>query len=143
MIGAGVLSFLLWAHIDTTIIWSIVFLSGVLGFFQEFGAINALERLLSLVESKAIVIRSGEEIRISLNDVVPGDLAILRTGDLIPGDAILITSNNLFVDEAPLTGESGPVEKPEGEQDLLLFFPIPRSDASFLSSRFPSPFMAP
>ena len=119
LIGAGVLSFFLGAHLDMSIIGTIVLLSGILGFFQEFGALNALEKLLSLVANKATVLRENKEIKIPIDLVVPGDMVILRSGDLIPGDCILIDSNNLFVDESTLSGESGPVEKPEGSKIYL------------------------
>ena len=103
LIGAGALSFFLGDRIDTSIICAIVFLSGILGFFQEFGALNSLEKLLSLVANKTAVLRDSKEIKIPIDHVVPGDIVILRSGDLIPGDCILIDSNNLFIDESALT----------------------------------------
>ena len=48
------------------------------------------------------------------HDIVPGDLVILNTGDLVPGDCRLLESRDLQVDQAPLTGESFPVEKKTG-----------------------------
>ncbi|MBS0625396.1 MAG: magnesium-translocating P-type ATPase [Verrucomicrobia bacterium] len=119
LIGAALLSFALKSHLDASIILAIVLLSGLLGFYQERGAISALEKLLQLVENKAAVVRDGQEVEISLERVVPGDLIVLRAGDLVPADCSLLESKNLFVDESTMTGESLPVEK-EPSNDLFL-----------------------
>ena len=114
LIGAALLSFLLKAVIDASIICTIIGLSGLLGFFQEWSATNALERLLALVSIKASVLRSNTEREIVLENVVPGDLIYLRVGDTVPADATLINANRLTIDESILTGESFPSEKMTG-----------------------------
>ena len=111
LIFAAALSFFLGDHTDAVIILAIVFVSGLLGFWQERGAVNAVTKLLSIVEIKAIVIRDGNSIEISIEEIVPGDLVILNAGDVIPGDCLILESKDLFVDEATLTGETYPVEK--------------------------------
>src|SRR3972149_117303 len=111
LIFAAALSFFLGDHTDALIILAIVFVSGLLGFWQERGAANAVTKLLSIVEIKAIVIRDGNSIEISIEEIVPGDLVILNAGDVIPGDCLILESKDLFVDEATLTGETYPVEK--------------------------------
>ena len=114
LIGAALLSAFVGGGIDTLIIFTIVLLSGLLGFFQERGALNTIEKLMQLVENKATVLRDGQEKEIPLEDVVPGDILLLHAGDLVPADCILIDVNLFFVDEATLTGESAPVEKKTG-----------------------------
>lgn len=133
LIGAAVLSLFLRGFTDAIIILTIVLLSGLLGFFQERGAINALEKLLQLVENKASVLRDGKEIEISIDHVVPGDIVLLRAGDLIPADCVIIEAKHFFVNEATLTGESVPVEKaPEIiDKDAPL---IKRSNSLFLGT---------
>ncbi|HSX25904.1 MAG TPA: HAD-IC family P-type ATPase, partial [Chlamydiales bacterium] len=111
LIGAGILSFSLGGRIDSSIICTIVVLSGLLGFFQERGAIHSLEKLLKLVETKAMVRREGKEEEIPLEQVVVGDIVVLNAGDIVPADCQVIEANRLFVDESTLTGESVPVEK--------------------------------
>jgi P-type Mg2+ transporter len=111
LIGAAILSLFLGGFTDAVIILSIVILSGLLSFFQERGAINALEKLLQLVETKVSVLRDGKEIEISIDHLVPGDVVLLRAGDLVPADCLIIDTKHFFVDEATLTGESAPVEK--------------------------------
>ncbi|MGD0276638.1 MAG: magnesium-translocating P-type ATPase [Syntrophales bacterium] len=99
---------------DATIIIAIVLISGLLGFWQERGAVNALEKMLAIVKIKATVLRDGREQDIALEDVVPGDIFMLNAGDAIPADSMILESRDLFVDEATLTGETYPVEKEAG-----------------------------
>ena len=114
LVFASVLSFFLGDVPDAVIILVIVGISGLLGFWQERGAANAMEKLIEIVEVKAAVLRDGAEAEIPLEEVVPGDVTLLRAGDTIPGDCLILTSKDLFVDEAALTGETFPVDKMEG-----------------------------
>ena len=57
---------------------------------------------------------TGKEQEIPVEEVVPGDVAILNAGDVIPGDCAILESKDLFVNEAALTGETYPVEKHPG-----------------------------
>ena len=114
LIFAATLSAFLGDPADTIIILAIVLGSGLLGFWQEVGAAGAVEKLLSIVEIKAVILRNGDVVEIPLSEVVPGDITLLSAGGGIPGDCLLIESVGLFVDEAALTGETYPVEKSVG-----------------------------
>lgn len=114
LLFAAVLSLFLHDPTDAIIILAIVLISGLLGFWQERGATNAVEKLLALVRIKTKVLRDGLPGEIPLEEVVPGDVVILSAGDGIPGDCLLLESKNLFVNEAALTGETYPVEKTVG-----------------------------
>ncbi len=105
------LSFFLHESVDVFIILSIVLVSGLLGFWQERGASNAVEKLLSIARIKAAVLRDGTVKEIPAEEIVPGDLVILNAGDIVPGDCLVQESKDLFVDEAIMTGETFPVEK--------------------------------
>jgi len=105
------LSLFLGNYVDASIILAIVLISGLLGFWQERGASNAVAKLLAIVQIKAAALRDGNEIEIPVEDIVPGDIVILNAGDIVPGDCMLIESKDVFVDEAMLTGETFPVEK--------------------------------
>jgi P-type Mg2+ transporter len=59
------------------------------------------------------VLRDGTIQEIPSEDIVPGDIAVLKSGDSIPADCIIVESKDLFLNEATLTGESYPVEKSE------------------------------
>ena len=96
------------------IILAIVLASGLLGFWQEWGAADALERLLALVQTRASVLRDGRPVDVPSEQVVPGDVVLLRAGDIIPGDGRVLDETDLFVAEATLTGETFPVEKSAG-----------------------------
>ena len=115
LLFAAGLSFFLHEHVDVFIILAIVFISGLLGFWQERGAASAIEKLLAIVQIKAMVLRDGSPREIPVEEIVPGDVVILNGGDIIPGDCLILESKDLFVDEATLTGETYPVEKSAGE----------------------------
>ncbi len=96
---------------DGCIIVFILIASGLLGFWQELSAADAVARLMGMIETKATVIRGGKEVAVALNEVVPGDVVSLRAGDVISGDCRLLAARDLYVNEAALTGESFPSEK--------------------------------
>jgi Mg2+-importing ATPase len=96
------------------IISVMVLFSVTLDFVQEHRASTAAESLKNTVSVRAIVIRDGKSIEVSVTDVVPGDLAVLSAGDMVPADGMVIEAQDLFVKQALLTGESYPVEKHPG-----------------------------
>ena len=108
------LSFFLNDRIDAAIISTIVLISGCLGFWQEKGAASAIKKLLAMVQVTVCTLRDGVATEITSENLIPGDIILLKAGDIIPGDCLLINSDNLFIDEALLTGESYPVEKLPG-----------------------------
>ncbi|MEG4286433.1 magnesium-translocating P-type ATPase [Microcoleus sp. A006_D1] len=114
LIFAAVLSIFLKDAADAIIILAIVLISGLLGFWQERGATNAVEKLLALVQVKATVLRDGKSQEIPNEQVVPGDIVILNAGDSIPGDCLILESKDLSVNEAALTGETYPADKLSG-----------------------------
>lgn len=117
--------------VDFVTILLIVILSGVLGFIQEYKAEEALEALKKIAVPMATVLRGGLEKRIPAKEIVPGDIVLVSAGDKVPADCRIIEAINLQVDEAPLTGESTPVEKdlsslpeetPLGDRKNMLFY---------------------
>lgn len=74
----------------------------------------ALEKLMDLAPKTACVIRQGNEIVIPANQVVAGDVIVIRPGDGIPVDGVVIEGSG-YVDQAAITGESIPVEKKPGD----------------------------
>ena len=114
LLFAAVLSFFLHDPADAIIILAIVLVSGVLSFWQEHGAADAVEKLLALVQIKATVLRDNKSQEIPVEEIVPGDMVVLAAGDVVPGDCLLQESTDLFVNEASLTGETYPVEKTTG-----------------------------
>ncbi len=111
LVFAAVLSFFLRDPVNAVIILVIVLISGLLGFWQERSATDAVKKLLATVRIKTEVLRDAAQHEIPLEEVVPGDVVILNAGDAIPADCRILESRDLFVDEATLTGETYPVEK--------------------------------
>ncbi|SEN52033.1 magnesium-translocating P-type ATPase [Nonomuraea pusilla] len=114
LIAATVVSMLLGDLTDGLVILVIIAASGLLGFFQERTAGRAVDALLARVRVEVEVVRDGSEVSVPSEDVVPGDLVVLRAGDVIPADCRVVESHGLQVDESALTGESFPVEKSPG-----------------------------
>lgn len=92
----------------------VFFIMGI-EFYQERKTGKALEALKELATPNVLVIRNGEEIKISCRELVEGDLVIFSEGERVPADGILLHSINLQVDESLLTGESVPVRKIESD----------------------------
>jgi P-type Mg2+ transporter len=126
LIFATAVSAILGEATDAAIILAIVLASGLLSFWQEYGASRAVEDLLATVQVTVEVQRDARRTFVPAHEVVSGDVVALDTGDLVPGDCRLLESRELLVDEAPLTGESFPVEKTPGT--LPPGTPLPRRD---------------
>ncbi len=71
---------------------------------------DAIEALMDLAPKKATVIREGKEISVDIEEVLAGDIFVVRPGESIAVDGI-VTEGHSVVDESALTGESIPVEK--------------------------------
>jgi cation-transporting ATPase E len=89
-----------------------------IGIIQELRAKRVLDQAALLVAPQARVVRDGAERMLHLNDVVDGDLVMLRSGDQVVADGDVSRSVGLTLDESPLTGESLPVARAEGERVL-------------------------
>ncbi len=111
LLAATVASAFLGHAVEAVAITIIVLFAVVLGFVQEYRAERAIEALRKMAAPTASVIRDGKEVELPARDLVPGDVFLLRAGDKVPADARLFESVNLQVEEAPLTGESVPIEK--------------------------------
>src|ERR1051325_4302983 len=83
------LSFFLHETVDAFTILAIVLVSGLLGFWQERGASNAVAKLLSIVRLTAAALREGSVKEIPIEEIVPGDIVILDAGDIVPGDCLI------------------------------------------------------
>jgi Mg2+-importing ATPase len=108
---AAILSLVVGERTDSGVILVVVVAGGLLGFWQEHRAANAVEQLLALVRTTTTVVRDGAPVTIPLEAVVPGDVARLTAGATLPSDCRLIETRDLFVDESALTGESFPTAK--------------------------------
>ncbi len=76
---------------------------------------NALKSLMQLAPKTAVLLRSGQEVQVAIEEVRPGDIFAVRPGESIPVDGIVLEGESA-VNEAALTGESIPVDKVPGDR---------------------------
>jgi len=96
---------------------AVVFLFYVANFLEEYATYRARKSIRELMETspeKAVVKKGGVETILPVEDVELGDIVICRPGDKIPLDGVVVEGTS-SVNEAPLTGESVPVEKKPGD----------------------------
>jgi H+-transporting ATPase len=109
--SAAILSAMLNRWDDFAIIFLLLLMNGVVGFWQEHKADNAIELLKKRLAPTARVLRDGQWKSLPSRELVPGDLIRIRLGEIVPADIKLIEGDFLEVDESALTGESLPVDK--------------------------------
>jgi H+-transporting ATPase len=102
-----------WA--DFFIILVLLLANGVVGFWEERQAGNAIAALKAKLATKARVERDGKWVTPEARELVPGDAIRLRLGDIVPADARLLAGDPIEVDESALTGESLPATRKPGD----------------------------
>ena len=98
-------------QLDAYVIFIIIFLNAIMGYFQEMKAEKAAEALKAFLVNKAIVVRDDKPREIPAEQLVPGDIILLSEGVKVPADARLLDAKALLIDESILTGESVPSQK--------------------------------
>ena len=111
LLAAGLVSLALGEVVDAVAIAAIVVLNTLLGVTQDYRAQRAIQLLAKMDVPQVQVRRAGDMRVVSARDLVQGDVVLLAAGGRVPADARVIESVSLRVDEAPLTGESQPVDK--------------------------------
>ncbi|MCX7794147.1 MAG: cation-transporting P-type ATPase [Thermodesulfovibrionales bacterium] len=109
--AAAVISLLTGGLADAIIIMAVVTINSTIGYLTESQAEKTIHSLKSLIRPYALVIRDGIQREVGVEEIVPGDIIVLRPGSFVPADARLLEAHNLSVDESALTGESMPVLK--------------------------------
>jgi len=109
--GAAILSAVIRRWEDFWIIFILLMLNAVVGFWQERKADNAIELLKKKLALRARVRRDGKWQDVSASELVPGDVVRVRAGEIVPADLKLVDGDYLQTDESALTGESLPVDK--------------------------------
>lgn len=125
LIAASAIVWYMGEPIDALIIFAVLLINAVIGAYQEGRAQNTLLALRTYSETRATVLRDGEEIIIPDKEIVVGDVIVLQEGEKVPADARLVFAQALRVSEAALTGESEAVEK---SADPLLTPKLPIAD---------------
>lgn len=112
---AAVLSAVVAHWADFAIIMTLLLVNAGVGFWQEHKAGNAIAMLKRKLALRARVLRDGLWQEIAAQDLVPGDIILLKLGNIIPADVLLLGGEYLSVDQSVLTGESLPVDKGRGD----------------------------
>ena len=99
---------------SAAVLMTIILLGKLLEAVAKGRTSEAIEKLMGLRAKTARVIRKGKELDIPAEEVVAGDLIVVRPGERVPVDGI-IREGNTSIDESHLTGESMPVEKGPGD----------------------------
>lgn len=111
LLGAAILKVATGALMEGGMIFLVVFLNAMIGYFQERKAASSLDSIKGLLSDKAVILEDGKKREIDPADLVVGDQVVLTAGDIVPADVRIIESFNLQVDEAILTGETHSVSK--------------------------------
>ncbi len=111
LVFAAAASALTGEWVDASIVFAIVFASIGLGFSREYSAEQAATALKARIQTRVMLKRDGQELQVSAEEVVPGDVVALQAGSIVPADAVLLDATDFYVSEAVLTGESFPVLK--------------------------------
>ena len=114
LIAAGLVTSALGEWVDASVIFGVVLVNAVIGYWQEAKAEGALAALARSVATPVTVRRDSRRLKLDASQLVPGDVVLLAAGDRVPADLRLIHQRELHADESMLTGESLPVDKHTG-----------------------------
>lgn len=111
LVVAFVLSAIQQNWIEAITILVIIAVDAVIYYVQRFSTERILKSLKRSTIQTIVVRRDGEEVDIDAEELVPGDIVILREGDRIPADGRILSESGLLSNESMLTGESEAIAK--------------------------------
>ncbi len=117
LLVAAVVTALLQEWVDSIVIFGVTIVNALIGFIQEGKAEKSLDSIRSMLAPKAVVLRDGKRTTIEAQNLIPGDVVVLKPGDKVPADLRLFETSDLQINESALTGESVPVSKNTYEVD--------------------------
>ena len=100
---------------DLAVILLLLGVNAGVGFWQESKADNAIALLKQRLALRARLLRGGHWQDLPAEEIVPGDIVLVRLGNILPADVKLLEGAYLSVDQSALTGESLPVDKKVGD----------------------------
>ncbi|MCL2684189.1 MAG: magnesium-translocating P-type ATPase [Synergistaceae bacterium] len=126
------------------IVTTMVLISGILRFVQEFRSERAAERLSEMVETTVTLQRRVEDddteedrtekVELPMDEVVVGDIIYLAAGDMVPADVRILQAKDMFINQSSLTGESEPVEKFTDPVNSRKANPLDLNNLAFMGS---------
>ncbi len=117
LVAAALISLLAGHGTDAIVVAAVITFNTLIGFFQEYQAEEALEKLKSQAAPEAEVLRDCREEHqcleesVPATEIVPGDVLVLEAGSKVPADARIFEATSLELDESMLTGEATSVRK--------------------------------
>jgi Mg2+-importing ATPase len=128
LLALGALSYITGDIGAVVVISTLVTISALLVFFQEFRSNQAALALQAMVTTRATVERvndvtedepspSPTKRELPIEQIVPGDIVHVSAGDMLPADVRFLSSKDLFISQSALTGEAIPVEKSDAAMD--------------------------
>lgn len=108
---ASLIALYLENYIDAFVIFIVILVNAIIGYFQEAKAEKTIEELKKISTVKTVVIRDGKKKKIPSSEIVIGDVLYLSEGSKIPADARVVFASGLQLNESSLTGESIFVDK--------------------------------
>jgi Ca2+-transporting ATPase len=112
LLGAAAgISLLTGGILDAVVIAGVVAANAVIGYATESAAEKTIHSLKHMVHPTAEVVREGRVLEIPAEDLVPGDVLLLKPGTYVSADCRVLEASHLSIDESVLTGESMPVFK--------------------------------
>ncbi|MCL4397715.1 magnesium-translocating P-type ATPase [Patescibacteria group bacterium] len=119
LVVATVISFTVGETTNAVIIFLLIVLSILMGFWNEFSAERTVRDLLKRISLMAVVVRNGIKQEVPVKNLNPGEVVFLFPGCVVPADIILTESDNLEVDESALTGEAATIAKKNGDPAFM------------------------
>jgi len=110
-----VVAYLVGEKSEALVIWIVMSISILLGFWNEYQAEKIVNDLIKRISFTASIIRNGAKMHIPVKEIIVGDEVNIHPGSIIPADMKLSSSENLEVNESVLTGESLPLSKKDGD----------------------------
>ena len=111
---AIVLTIVLQHYVESAIIFVLLSVNAVIGYFQSRNSQKAVEILKRKLKINTRVLRDGKWVLQEAKEIVPGDIITIKLGDLVPADVVIITGD-VSADESALTGESLPKNLKPGD----------------------------
>lgn len=115
LLGIGIVLISLGQVRDAVLTSSLAVVTAIIGIVQEIRAKRRLDSIALLNRVKTTVIREGSEIQVGPEELVVGDIVVLKPGSQVPLDGVVRSSTSLSLDESLLTGEADNVEKKAGD----------------------------
>ncbi len=129
---AFALTIFLEEYIDSGVILTATIINVVISLYQERRAGDAFKALAKKRSHSAVVLRAGAEQVIPTEQLVPGDIIIVKSGDYVPADARVLDHNRLSANQVMFTGESEAVKKDTEPNDEKR--PFDRDNMIFMGS---------